>query len=425
MKLEPEIERLISASLLRLRMKSPFFATLALFTRFRATQTFPTAATDGQDIFFNPEFLRSLPSALVDSLLLHQVLHAALLHVPRRGTREKERWNVAADIVVNGMVAQQGGFQLPPDAVRDPQLEHLSVEEIYELLQQQNACSSNCLMDLLDEASGEASEDGQEGKGTGQQESDRNQQGDKGAGQQSGDSLRNSLASCHYQSYSTGSLASAQRSQMEAHWRNAMQQAMVVARSSNSQGSIPAAMHRELGALTQAQLDWRSYLWRYLVRTPTDFTGFDRRFIGRKLYLEALEGESVQVFVALDTSGSVGDHQMQLFLSEVQGILSAYPHLECELYYADAEAYGPYSLKADSEIPTPVGGGGTSFVPFFEKVSANRDWHTSGVCVYLTDGYGTFPEEPPTLPVLWVVTPGGLELEEFPFGEAVRLLSVS
>ena len=90
-----------------------------------------------------------------------------------------------------------------------------------------------------------------------------------------------------------------------------------------------------------------------------------------------------------------------------------------------AEAYGSYSLKADSKIPRPIGGGGTSFVPFFEKVSANRRWHTSGVCVYLTDGYGTFPDDPPTLPVLWVVTPGGLELEEFPFGEAVRLLSVS
>ncbi len=425
MKLEPEIERLLSASLLRLRMKSPFFATLALFTRFRATQTLPTATTDGQDIFFNPEFLRSLPSALVDSLLLHQVLHAAILHVPRRGTREKERWNVAADIVVNGMIAQQGGFQLPPDAVRVPELEYLSVEEIYELLQEQNACDSNCPMDLLGEAPGDASEDGQEGQGTGQQEGDCNQQGGKGAGQQEGDSLGDSLASCHNQSHLTGTLGSARRSQIEAHWRNAMQQAIVVARSSNNQGSIPAGMQRELGALTQAQLDWRSYLWRYLVRTPTDFTGFDRRFIGRKLYLEALEGESVQVFVALDTSGSVGDNQMQLFLSEVQGILRAYPHLECELYYADAEAYGPYSLKLDSEIPRPVGGGGTSFVPFFEKVSANRHWHTNGVCVYLTDGYGTFPDDPPTLPVLWVVTPGGLELEEFPFGEAVRLLSVS
>ena len=74
--------------------------------------------------------------------------------------------------------------------------------------------------------------------------------------------------------------------------------------------------------------------------------------------------------------------------------------------------------------PKPQGGGGTSFVPFFDKVAQRWDGQTQGVCVYLTDGYGSFPDTAPELPVLWVVTPGGLALEEFPFGEAVRLLSV-
>jgi predicted metal-dependent peptidase len=398
MKLAPEIERIISASLLRLRMKSPFFATLALFTRFQATQALPTAATDGQDIFVNQDFVRSLSSPQVDGLLLHEVLHAALLHVVRRGQREPLLWNIAADIVVNGMIAQQSGFELPQGGIRDPELEHLSVEEIYEILLPNTTYYSVCELDLLSQPPPDASNNGQD---------------------------CNNVEGNSQAKIDSGSLGQAKQATLETHWRNAIQQAMVVARSSNSQGNIPAGMQRELGALTQAQLDWRSYLWRYLVRTPTDFTGFDRRFIGRKLYLETLEGESVQVFVAIDTSGSVGDREMRLFLSEVQGILNAYPHLICELYYADAEAYGPYSLKADSEIPRPVGGGGTSFVPFFEKVSENQDWHSSGVCVYLTDGHGTFPQEPPALPVLWVVTPGGLDLTRFPFGEAVRLLSLS
>ncbi len=413
MKLSPDIERIISASLLRLRMKSPFFATLALFTRVQATQTLPTAATDGQDIFINEEFVRSrsvrgaqsLSSPQVDALLLHEVLHAALLHVLRRGQREPMLWNVAADIVVNGMIAQHKGFELPNGGIRDPKLEHLSVEEIYEILLPNTTYYSLCELDLLTQPPPDASGDGQDCHG-------------KQENPQSKIQTPNSKID-------SGSLGQAKQASLEAHWRNAMQQAMVVARSSNSQGNIPAGIQRELGALTQAQLDWRSYLWRYLVRTPSDFTGFDRRFIGRKLYLEALEGESVQVFVAVDTSGSVRDQEMRLFLSEVLGILNAYPHLDCELYYADADAYGPYSLTNNSQIPRPVGGGGTSFVPFFEKVSASRDWYTSGVCVYLTDGYGTFPEKPPALPVLWVVTPGGLGLEQFPFGEAVRLLSVS
>ena len=413
MKLSPDIERIISASLLRLRMKSPFLATLALFTRVQATQTLPTAATDGQDIFINEEFVRSrsvrgaqsLSSPQVDGLLLHEALHAALLHVLRRGQREPMLWNVAADIVVNGMIAQHKGFELPEGGIRDPKLEHLSVEEIYEILLPNTTYYSLCELDLLTQPPPDASGDGQDCHG--KQENPQSK-------------IQNPNSKID-----SGSLGQAKQASLEAHWRNAMQQAMVVARSSNSQGNIPAGIQRELGALTQAQLDWRSYLWRYLVRTPTDFTGFDRRFIGHKLYLEALEGESVQVFVAVDTSGSVRDQEMRLFLSEVLGILNAYPHLDCELYYADADAYGPYSLTNNSQIPRPVGGGGTSFVPFFEKVSASRDWYTSGVCVYLTDGYGTFPEKPPALPVLWVVTPGGLGLEQFPFGEAVRLLSVS
>jgi predicted metal-dependent peptidase len=218
------------------------------------------------------------------------------------------------------------------------------------------------------------------------------------------------------------SLSEAKKAALEAHWRNALQQAATIARTVD-QGKLPAGMDRELGLLTSPQLDWRAYLWRYLVQTPTDFMGFDRRFIGQGLYLETLIGESVQVFVAVDTSGSISDQQLQMFLSEVQGILNAYPHLKCELYYVDAKAYGPYSLDPNSKLPSPQGSGGTPFIPFFEKVQASWDGQTQGVCIYLTDGYGTFPEQPPELPVLWVVTPRGLGLSEFLFGEAVHLLS--
>jgi predicted metal-dependent peptidase len=82
-------QNLISASILRLRMKSPFFATLAMFARFLPTQECPTAATDGKDIFYNEDFIRSLPPKQVDGLLLHEVLHAALLHCLRCGTRDR------------------------------------------------------------------------------------------------------------------------------------------------------------------------------------------------------------------------------------------------------------------------------------------------------------------------------------------------
>ena len=382
-----DVQKLISASLLRLRMKSPFFATLALFAQFVPTQQHSTAATDGKDIFFNPDFLRSLSPAQIDGLLLHEVLHAALLHVPRCGTREAEAWNCAADIVINGMIAQQNGFELPAGGLRDAKLEHLSVEEVYELLLKNGQKQTCPNFDLLVQAP----------------------------------AARES-ASNRPSAQTADSLSHAQKAALESHWRNALQQARVIAQTTNS-GNLPAGIEREFSLLTNPQLDWRSYLWRYLVQTPTDFSGFDRRFVHLGLYLETLVGESVQVYVAVDTSGSIDQTTLKMFLSEVQGILNAYPHLRCDLYYADAQAYGAYELNPDSPIPTPQGGGGTSFVPFFEKVSDRWDQQTQAVCVYLTDGYGTFPDRPPELPILWVVTPGGLALEGFPFGETVRLLS--
>ena len=129
-----EMERMLSASVLRLRMRSPFFATLALYARFRADESIPTASTDGRDIFYNPEFLIKLPPRQADAVLLHEVLHAALLHAVRRGTRDAVLWNLAADIVVNGIISKQDYLELIPGAIREKTLEEKPAEEIYELI---------------------------------------------------------------------------------------------------------------------------------------------------------------------------------------------------------------------------------------------------------------------------------------------------
>jgi predicted metal-dependent peptidase len=384
---DPAFARAISASLLRLRIRAPFFATLALFAELRPSAEHPTAATDGREILVNPAYLASLDPPQQDALIIHAVLHAALLHVPRRGLRDETVWNMAADIVVNGIIAAQPGFDIPPDTPRDPELETLSVEEVYELLQfspeRQPPLPG---LDLMNNTAA---------GGAGDRTGSQGQEGSQ---------------------LSTGQLAA-----LESHWRNALQQASVLAQTVE-RGGLPTGMRRELGMLRAAQIDWRAHLWRYLVQTPHDFQGWDRRFVGRGLYLEALEGESVRVYVCVDTSGSVNDEQVRGLVAEVQSILASYPHLKCDLYYADDKLYGPYFLSASGEIPPPMGGGGTDFQPFFLAVDASRNPHESAVCVYLTDGQGLFPSFAPSLPVLWVVTPGGRDVEEFPFGEAVRLL---
>ncbi len=394
----PSLERRISASLLRLRMKSPFFAALALFARFKPSLELPTAATDGRDVFYNPLFMGALPDPEFDGVMLHEVLHAALTHVPRRSRRDPQGWNIAADIVVNGILLQNG-FSLPEGHIRRVELEHYSVEEVYALLPVERQEQPQLMFaDLLEEAPGD---------------SERSGKGEAG-GKDKGKKFRGKKLS------EGDSMGEAEKAGLEKHWKQAVQQAQSVARSLNK-GDLPAGLARAFGLAGPAQLDWKTVLWRFLVRTPTDFSGFDRRHLGRGLYLEALEGENLRVYICLDTSGSVDDAQVKLFMGEVLGILRAYPHLEAQLYYADAAVYGPYALKGE-EFPPPQGGGGTDFRPFFAAVAETHEPHLGGVCVYLTDGFGDFPAETPDLPTLWVVSPGGLDAENFPFGEAVKLL---
>ena len=94
------------------------------------------------------------------------------------------------------------------------------------------------------------------------------------------------------------------------------------------------------------------------------------------------------------------------------------------MYFADYDLDGPYRLNSQSDLPKPTGGGGTSFVPFFIKVNEEQDKYEEAVCIYLTDGYGDFPESF-ELPTLWVVTTNGLDNDHFPFGSVTRLNSSS
>ena len=352
-------------ALLELAIHSPFFGTLALFAGLvAAPERTRTAATDGRTIFYSPEYVNRLSRRQLRGLLLHEVLHAALLHPCRRGLREPLRWNIAADIVTNGIVRALNWAELPEGAIIEEALETFSDEEVYELVVLTPQVSARLDPDLLE-----------------------------APGPQIGANAEN-----------------------EAYWRQARAQAEVL----SAHGSQPAGLKRELGRLADAKVDWRTELWRFAAKTPDDFEDFDRRFIHRGLYLESLTAETLELSVALDTSGSVSLALLNSFLSEVKAILGLYPRVRGQLYFADAVLYGPYDLE--QPIPTASGGGGTSFAPFFEALERNAEAGASRVAIYLTDGFGAFPSFVPTLPVLWAVAPGGAIDERFPFGRVIRMV---
>jgi len=381
-----DFDRSISAALLKIRMVSPFFGCLSLFAKYRPRKDIPTACTDGENIFFNEDFMKNLDKDELCGVLLHELLHCALLHTSllRKGIRDNTLWNIAADVVVNNIIQKQGNFALPSGSIQMPEFVDLSVEQIYEKLMASKKRPDLKILDIEYTTAG-----GKETKKTGADNK--------------------------------------KLKELEGKWKTALNQAAVtesIKKGGKGQGVGSILGTREYNSIMEPQLDWRSMLWRFLVRTPTDFSGFDRRFVHQGLYLEDLSGESVRVHVAIDTSGSISSQELDEFAGELKGILRSYPHIKCDLYFADYDIDGPYKLNSQSDIPKPTGGGGTSFVPFFLKVDEEHDEYEEGVCIYLTDGYGDFPEEF-KLPTLWVVTNDGLDNEEFPFGTVTRLSSGS
>jgi predicted metal-dependent peptidase len=376
-----EFKEIISKCILQIRKESPFFASLMLFAPIIESSLIETAATDGKNILANKKFFNSLNSSEQNAVMLHEVLHLALLHVFRMNSRIPEVWNIAADIVVNDLIDLNTSFNLPAGAIRDKSFRKKSVEYVYEqLLKNPKKMKSFKLInaDLLKQES--------------------------------------------HQGYS---ISEEEQLEIETYWKDSIQVLQKTAELNNDKGSMPGGMEAEIGKVLEPEIDWRIALWKFVAKTPCDFDEYDRRFFYRGLYLEGLESEFINVSVCIDTSGSVSDQLLEQFMGELKGILRSYPHVKCDLFYADCNLHGPYEIESIEGVPKVFGRGGTSFTPFFKYIEKHSDhFHSNKALIYLTDGYGDFPKAS-TAPTMWIVCKDGLETNQFPFGEVIRISTES
>ena len=384
-------EEVIQKCILQVRRECSFFGSLMLFAQIEKSNDLPTAATDGRKIFFNEEFLNSLSSPQQNALMLHEVLHMALLHVTRRQSRDPYIWNIAADIVVNDLIERNTSFSLPEGAITDNRFQDKSVEYIYEALLKSKKKYNLVISDILQPSNSNSDESNNDSKDV------------------------------------MEPLSQEETDEIESFWKDKME---ILKNSSehqlsNGKGSLPAGIEQEISTILEPEVDWRHALWKYVGKTPADFDDLDRRFIYKGLYLESLLTEAVEVSVCIDTSGSVSDELLKQFAGELKGILRSYPNVKCSLFFADTNLAGPYEIDRIEQMPKAVGRGGTSFVPFFDYLKKNGEENNllgnNKLSIYFTDGYGDFPKQEPNNPTMWLVCKDGLGTNEFPFGEVVRI----
>lgn len=377
-------------------LDQPFFGSLLMQLKATPSVEFKTMATDGINLYWNPEFVDKLPEAQVVTVLAHEVLHCALSHMTRRGSRKPRLWNIATDHAVNltldesnmlaGVAGKAAPFQWPSfEVYKEQRFSGMAAEEIYAILD-------------VEPPSGDGQ--GQE-KGQGQEPA-------PGKGDKPED---------------IGAVLDApgqtpdEKQSTEAQWRVAVQQAAALAKG---QGKLPASIARLVDEQLNPKPGWKERLRRFIRDHSRDDYSWrqpNRRYCQSGFILPSLFSERLgRIAISIDTSGSIDEQLLNEFLSEVEGIVSEARPSGIELFDCDAAVNHRWSLEPTDPLPREfTGGGGTDFRPVFDAVA--RDAESPACLIYLTDLWGTFPDSEPAFPVLWATT----ESRNAPFGEIVEL----
>jgi len=105
---------------------------------YKSDLRYHTAATDGKNIYFDPEYLAKLSESDRLFLIAHELMHIKFAHAFRLEDkngqkRDPDVWNEATDAIINANL-ERDGFTIKEGYVNRPEALKYSAEEFYQLL---------------------------------------------------------------------------------------------------------------------------------------------------------------------------------------------------------------------------------------------------------------------------------------------------
>lgn len=183
--------------------------------------------------------------------------------------------------------------------------------------------------------------------------------------------------------------------------KDAMQKA-----KANSAGSMPSSMLAILDALCTNTVPWKRALKMFIAKNMSMSRQSTRKRRNRRyglLYQGTKKTHALHLAIAVDTSGSVSDRELQQFFSEIDYICQQ--NVKITVIQADAEvkkeSVKEYKRKQKIEIH---GRGGTLYAPAIKY--AEKEMKVDGL-IYLGDGdcFESPDDIPkPKFPVMWAFT---------------------
>lgn len=330
----PQEEKIVTARI-SLLLKKPFFGNMATRLILKESKEIGTAATDGKHLWYAPDFIDQLDVKQVEFLLAHEVLHVAFEHMLRRGDRDPQGWNVAADYAINQILDDEGIGSKPTGdnaPLLDSQYRDQSAEQIYEKLSDWQKQQST--LDVhIDLDKGEATVTDQDG---------------------------------NKKKIEMPKMSKAEQDQLKDDIKNSLLQSAKAAQSSGA-GNVPRGLERLITDITQPKLDWRSMLRQTIksqIKNNYSWMRPSRKMYSTNAVLPGLEVQNeLDICVSIDTSGSISGSMLKDFLSEINGIAEEFDEYKINIWCFDTEVHAPEQFESwdgkDITTYAPQGYGGT------------------------------------------------------------------
>jgi predicted metal-dependent peptidase len=311
----------------------------------------PTAATDFRNFFYNREFFEKMTPRQVEFVVAHEILHCVYDHMSRRENRDPQIFNIAADYCVNGLLKRERiGDDPPVKFFHDRKYDGWSAEQVYdELYEKYDEEELKQLGEMLD------------------QHLDPDGNGEDGSPKYSKEEL--------------GKI------------RDEIKEAMLQAAQAAGAGNVPGEIARMIKEMTEPKMNWRELLRQQIQSTIKNDFSFSRPSRKGQMSGAILPGtnfdNTIDICVAIDMSGSIGDEQAGDFMSEIKGIMEEFKDFNMKVWCFDTRVYNEQDFNGytadeinDYEV---MGGGGTEFDCNWEYMK-EHDINPKKFIMF-TDGY--------------------------------------
>ena len=164
---------------------------------YKSDLKYHTAATDGKNIYFDPEYLAKLSESDRLFLIAHELMHIKFAHAFRLEDkngqkRDPDVWNEATDAIINANL-ERDGFTIKEGYVNRPEALKYSAEEFYQLLLDEKKAKKSEQQNSNEQGNQNQKENGDsQGQSDGQNNDNENSQEQSNSqGSQSSDNLNN------------------------------------------------------------------------------------------------------------------------------------------------------------------------------------------------------------------------------------------